>query len=143
MRMSVIFKSEAIEFRLTFWGYASRSATRPNPAAAAPIPRNLRRPIVPFIDITLHFATMTDSRFATVSLYPDLYIRAYLSKQMLPPGDSLVAAVQLRRLDYDGVRKLVGPGVVRRRSDAVCWILSELRVKIMEPLMTDLEMIWG
>src|SRR5271170_1780005 len=54
MRMSVIFKSDAIEFRLTFWGYASRSAQRPSPAAAAPIFRNLRRPIVlPFVDITL------------------------------------------------------------------------------------------
>src|SRR5271165_5446569 len=54
MRMSVIFKSDAIEFRLTFWGYASRSAQRPSPAAAAPMPRNLRRPIVlPFVDIPL------------------------------------------------------------------------------------------
>src|SRR5882724_10280685 len=54
MRMSVIFKSDAIEFRLTFWGYASRSAKRPSPAAA-PMLRNERRPI--FVDITLLFAT--------------------------------------------------------------------------------------
>src|SRR5277367_497545 len=67
MRMSVIFKSDGIEFRLTFWGYASRSANRPNPAAAAPMPRNLRRPIVlPFVDITLPFATKTDSRLEPV-----------------------------------------------------------------------------
>src|ERR1700722_9162624 len=65
MRMSVIFKSDAMELRLTFWGYASRSAMRANPAAAAPMPRNLRRPIVlPFVDMTLLFATRTDSRFA-------------------------------------------------------------------------------
>jgi hypothetical protein len=67
MRMSVIFKSDAIEFRLTFWGYASRSAQRPSPAAAAPMPRNLRRPIVPFVDITLPFATKTDSRLEPVN----------------------------------------------------------------------------
>src|ERR1700722_3617411 len=66
MRMSVIFNSDGIEFRLTFWGYASRSAKRPNPAAAAPMPRNLRRPIVPFVDITLLFATKTDSRLEPV-----------------------------------------------------------------------------
>src|SRR3954465_8683376 len=45
MRMSVIFKSDGIEFRLTFWGYASRSAKRPSPATAAPVPRSIRRPI--------------------------------------------------------------------------------------------------
>ena len=45
MRMSVIFKSDGIEFRLTFWGYASRSAKRPSPATAAPVPRSERRPI--------------------------------------------------------------------------------------------------
>src|ERR1700727_863193 len=67
MRMSVIFKSEAIEFRLTFWGYASRAAQRPSPAAAAPMPRNLRRPILlPFVDITLPFATKTDLRLEPV-----------------------------------------------------------------------------
>src|ERR1700679_1791227 len=77
MRMSVIFKSDAIEFRLTFWGYASMSAMRPNPAAAAPIPRNLRRPIVlPFVDIALLFATKTDPRFGTGPFYLDLCIRA-------------------------------------------------------------------
>src|ERR1700722_6828858 len=77
MRMSVIFKSDAIEFRLTFWGYASRSAMRPNPAAAAPMPRNLRPPIVlPFVDIALLFATKTDPRFGTGPFYLDLCIRA-------------------------------------------------------------------
>src|ERR1700753_802586 len=67
MRMSVIFKSDAMEFRLTFWGYASRSAQRPSPAAATPPFRNERRPIVlPFVDIALLFATKIDSRFGTV-----------------------------------------------------------------------------
>src|SRR5271168_5341839 len=67
MRMSVIFKSDAIEFRLTFWGYASRSAQRPSPAAAAPIFRNERRPIAfPFVGITLPFTTKTDSRLEPV-----------------------------------------------------------------------------
>src|SRR5437764_10393554 len=52
MRMSVIFKSDGIEFRLTFWGYASRSAKRPSPAAAALLRRNERRPIaLSFVDI--------------------------------------------------------------------------------------------
>src|SRR5204863_6870556 len=52
MRMSVTFKSEGIEFRLTFWGYASRSAKRPSPAAAAPLLRSQRRPIAfSFVDI--------------------------------------------------------------------------------------------
>src|SRR5580693_2875525 len=84
MRMSVIFKSDAMEFRLTFWGYASRSAMRPNPAAAAPMPRNLRRPIVlPFVDMTLLFATRTDSRFGTGSLYLDYVSELTFPKQML------------------------------------------------------------
>src|SRR5271156_163358 len=84
MRMSVIFKSDAIEFRLTFWGYASMSAMRANPAAAAPMPRNLRRPIVlPFVDMTLLFATRTDSRFGTGSLYPDYVYELTFPKQML------------------------------------------------------------
>ena len=52
MRMSVTFKSDGIEFRLTFWGYASRSAKRPSPAAAAPVLRSERRPIAfSFVDI--------------------------------------------------------------------------------------------
>src|ERR1035437_2087238 len=73
-RMSVIFKSDGIEFRLTFWGYASRSAKRPSPAAAAPMPRNLRRPIAFFfVDITLPFATKIDSRLEAVNS-----IRTYL-----------------------------------------------------------------
>src|SRR6201992_798244 len=74
MRMSVIFKSVAMEFRLTFWGYASRSAQRPNPAAAAPMPKNLRRPNLPFIDIPLLFATKTDPLFGTGPLYLDLCV---------------------------------------------------------------------
>src|SRR5271163_2432720 len=81
MRMSVIFRSDAIEFRLTFWGYASRSAQRPSPAAAAPMPRNLRRPIKLFVDIALLFATRTDSRFGTGQLYPDQWIRAHLRRK--------------------------------------------------------------
>src|SRR5580704_14342279 len=52
MRMSVIFKSDGIEFRLTSWGYASRSVKRPSPAAAAPVLRSERRPIAfSFADI--------------------------------------------------------------------------------------------
>src|SRR5271166_1275173 len=52
MRRSVIFKSDGIEFRLTSWGYASRSAKRPSPAAAAPELRSERRPIAfSFVDI--------------------------------------------------------------------------------------------
>jgi hypothetical protein len=31
------------------------------------MPRNLRRPIVPFVDITLPFATKTDSRLEPVN----------------------------------------------------------------------------
>src|SRR5277367_1731923 len=71
MRMSVIFKSDAMEFRLTFWGYASRSAQRPSPAAAAPMLRNERRPI--FVDMTLLFATKTD-----LLLEPVHCIRTYV-----------------------------------------------------------------
>src|ERR1035441_4120729 len=56
MRMSVIFKSDGIEFRLTFWGYASTSAKRPSPAAAAPVLRSDRRPIAfSFVDIYFPF----------------------------------------------------------------------------------------
>src|ERR1700683_4060427 len=52
MRMSVIFKSDGIEFLLTSWGYASRSAKRPSPAAAAAMLRNERLPIAfSFVDI--------------------------------------------------------------------------------------------
>src|SRR5580704_8029013 len=81
MRMSVIFRSDAIEFRLTFWGYASRSAKRPSPAAAAPMPRNLRRPI--FVDITLLFATKTDSRLDRVHCIRTYVYELKISKQML------------------------------------------------------------
>src|SRR5579859_109491 len=88
MRMSVIFKSDAIEFRLTFWGYASRSANRPSPAAAAPMLRNERRPI--FVDITLLFAIKTDWRFRTFHC-----IRTYGHelnfRNARPPTDSFVA----------------------------------------------------
>src|ERR1700760_4572459 len=74
MRMSVIFKSDAIEFRLTFWGYASRSAIRAYPAAAAPKPRNLRRPnVLPFLDMTLLFATRTDSLLELVHCIWTMY----------------------------------------------------------------------
>src|SRR5580704_10086524 len=67
MRMSVTFKSDGIEFRLTSWGYASRSAKRPSPAAAAPVLRSERRPIVfPFVDIYSPFATKTYSRLEPV-----------------------------------------------------------------------------
>src|SRR5215203_5965244 len=45
MRTSVIFKFEGFEFRLTFWGYASKSANRPIPIAAAPRFRSERRAI--------------------------------------------------------------------------------------------------
>src|SRR3984885_7763846 len=77
MRMSVIFKSDAIEFRLTFWGYASKSAQRPSPAAAAPMPRNDRRPITfPFVDITPPFRYQNRLASGTGSLYPNLCIRA-------------------------------------------------------------------
>src|ERR1700748_231296 len=70
MQMSVIFKSDAIEFRLTFCGYASRSAQRPSPAAAAPIPRNLRRPITCFfVDMTLPFRPQDQLASGTGSFY--------------------------------------------------------------------------
>src|SRR5579863_9646384 len=100
MRMSVIFKSDAIEFRLTFCGYASRSAQRPSPAAAAPIPRNLRRPI--FIDILLLFATKTDSR-----LEPVHCIQSYVYELRFPGRCSLAwrslpAPRQLRRRSCSG-----------------------------------------
>src|SRR6201996_4055333 len=84
IRMSVIFRSDAIEFRLTFWGYASRSAQRPSPAAAAPIPRNLRRPILPFIDIPLLFGTKTHSRFRTGPLYWTALYKLIFCSQRYP-----------------------------------------------------------
>src|SRR5271163_4678868 len=67
MRMSVIFKSDGIEFLLTSWGYASRSAKRPSPAAAAPVLRSERRPIAfSFVDIYSPFATKNYSRLEPV-----------------------------------------------------------------------------
>src|SRR5277367_5250045 len=67
MRMSVIFKSDGIEFRLTSWGYASRSAKRPSPATAAPVLRSERRPIAfSFVDIYSPFATKNYSRLEPV-----------------------------------------------------------------------------
>src|SRR5690349_13458963 len=67
MRMSVIFKSEGLEFRLTFWGYASRSAQRPSPAAAAPFLRNERRPnAFLLLDIHSPFRRQDYSRLETV-----------------------------------------------------------------------------
>src|SRR6185437_2849996 len=53
MRMSVIFKSDGLELRLTFCGYASRSANKPSSAAAAPVLRKERRPI-PFLFIDIY-----------------------------------------------------------------------------------------
>src|ERR1022692_599167 len=67
MRISVTFKSDGIEFRLTFWGYASRSAKRPSPAAAAPVLRSERRPIAfSFVDIYSPFRHQTYSRLEAV-----------------------------------------------------------------------------
>src|SRR5947199_3015800 len=82
MRMSVIFKSDGLEFRLTFWGYASRSAKRPSPATAAPVPRSARRPIAfSFVDIYSPFATKTylasgTSPFPHHIRYPKLILEA-------------------------------------------------------------------
>src|SRR5690349_23120831 len=67
MRMSVIFKSDGIELRLTFWGYASRSAKRPSPAAAAPMLRSERRPnAFLLLDIHSPFRRQDYSRLETV-----------------------------------------------------------------------------
>src|SRR3954451_13096168 len=67
MRMSVIFKSDGLEFRLTFWGYASRSAKRPSPAAAAPFLRSERRLIAfSLVDIFSPFLHQTCSRLEPV-----------------------------------------------------------------------------
>src|SRR3954454_10368358 len=73
MRMSVIFKSDGLEFRLTFWGYASRSAKRPSPAAAAPFPRSERRPIAfSSVDIYSPFRHQDLLAFGNGPLYPNL-----------------------------------------------------------------------
>src|SRR5271163_4757352 len=102
MRMSVIFKSDAIEFRLTFWGYASRSAQRPSPAAAAPMRRNERRPIAfPFVDITLLFATKTDSRLEPINCIRTYVYELIFRSRCSParrfiPGTSTTSPPRLR-----------------------------------------------
>src|ERR671939_470650 len=102
MRMSVIFKSDGFELRLTFWGYASRSAKRPSPAAAAPLLRNERRPIAfLFLDIYSPFRHQDLLSFGNGPLYPNLHFEA----DARPPGGSFLAPVQLRRPDYAGVRQ--------------------------------------
>src|SRR5580704_3323146 len=110
MRMSVTFKSDGIEFLLTSWGYASRSAKRPSPAAAAPVLRSERRPIAfSFVDIYSPFRHQTYSRLEPVhSLirlwYPKLSLEADARPpRARPPRGSIL--VQLRRLDCAGVRK--------------------------------------
>src|SRR6202012_2868638 len=117
MRMSVIFKSDAIEFRLTFSGYASRSAQRPSPAAAAPMPRNFRRPnTFAFVDIILPFATKTDSR-----LEPVHSIRTYVY-ELIVEADACPPRVhswhQYNFAGYDGVPSGDGlcPGQTQLRS---------------------------
>src|SRR5436309_10049734 len=83
MRMSVIFKSDGLEFRLTFWGYASRSAKRPSPAAAAPVLRSARRPIAfLFVDIYSPFRRQDLLAFGNGPLYPNLSFEA----DARPPG---------------------------------------------------------
>src|SRR3984957_3997863 len=106
MRMSVTFKSDGIEFRLTFWGYASRSAKRPSPAAAAPVLRSERRPIAfSFVDIYPPFRHQNllesgTGPFSHRIWYPKLNLDA----DARPPRGSILL-VQLRRLEYAGVRK--------------------------------------
>src|SRR3954454_9508410 len=85
MRMSVIFKSDGLEFRLTFWGYASRSAKRPSPAAAAPFLRSERRPnAFLLIDIYSPFRHQNLLAFGNGLLYPSLNSEA----DARPPGGS-------------------------------------------------------
>src|SRR3954467_6564969 len=77
MRMSVIFKSDGLEFLLTFWGYASRSAKRPSPAAAALVLRSARRPIAfLFVDIYSPFRRQDLLAFGNGPLYPNLNFEA-------------------------------------------------------------------
>src|SRR3954453_15102314 len=77
MRMSVIFKSDGFEFRLTFWGYASRSANSPSPAAAAPFLRSERRPnAFLVVDICSPFRHQHLLAFGNGPLYPNLCIRS-------------------------------------------------------------------
>src|SRR3954447_21239896 len=102
MRMSVIFKSDGLELRLTFWGYASRSAKRPSPAAAAPFLRSERRPnAFLFVDIYSPFRHQHLLAFGNGPLYPNSNFEA----DARPPGGSFLAPAQLRRLDYVVVRK--------------------------------------
>src|ERR1700735_5551092 len=108
MRMSVIFKSDGIEFRLTFWGYASRSAKRPSTAAAAPVLRSERRPIAfSFVDIYSPFRhqnllTSGTGPFSHQNMVSEIESRSRCYAR--PPRGSILL-VQLRRLDYAGVRK--------------------------------------
>src|ERR1039457_6416564 len=96
--MSVIFKSDGIEFRLTFWGYASTSAKRPSPAAAAPVLRSERRPIAfSFVDIYSPFRHQNllacgTGPFSHHIRYPKLNLEA----DARPPRGSILP-VQLRR----------------------------------------------
>ncbi len=86
--MSVIFKSDGLELRLTFWGYASRSAKRPSPAAAAPVLRNERRPIAfSFVDIYSPFHHQNRLAFGNGPFYPNLNFEA----DARPPGGSFLA----------------------------------------------------
>src|SRR5271170_6855976 len=45
MRMSVSFRSDAIEFRLPFWLPPPRAAKKASPAADARVPKHLRGPL--------------------------------------------------------------------------------------------------
>src|SRR3984957_8255233 len=120
MRMSVIFKSDAIEFRLTFWGYASRSAMRPNPAAAAPMPRNLRRPIVlPFVDITLPFATKTDSLLEPVDCIRTHIDELHAEEEARPPGSRSIPQPFRAGLTFGG--RPSGPCIYRD----LCGVISD------------------
>jgi hypothetical protein len=71
--------------------------------------------------MTLLFATRTDSRFGTGSLYPDYVYELTFPKQMLarpevPSWQQYNFAGSITMVFASGV----GPGAVRRRRDAVC-----------------------
>src|ERR1700722_7441541 len=106
MRMSVTFKSDGIEFRLTFWESAWGAPKWPSPAAAAPVLRSERRPIaLSFVDICSPFRHQTYSRLEPIhSLIRLWYPKLNLEADARPPRGSILV-VQLRRLDYAGVRK--------------------------------------
>ena len=70
------------------------------------MPKNDRRPITfPFVDITPPFATKTDSRLEAVHSIRTYVYAFNFEADARPPGGSFLAPVQLRRLDYDDVRK--------------------------------------